>query len=162
MKRTALERKTPLKAGQRSLERHSTFAAPRQPLNPVSPRRSDVEKVRTSGSTLSRSGFTPASPAQKAKVKEEGCRLTGEFGEHVHPAHVIDRALGGCDDALCVIGLRADHHRLYDENKLDILGLLNPEEEAHAVMHVGILQAARQITGVRHVGEDLIRVVVVS
>lgn len=98
---------------------------------------------------MKRGRFTPASPAQRSKVQEEGCRVSGEQGGHVHPAHVTDRALGGCDDPLCVAGLRADLHRRYDMGDFDLLPFLSMAEQAHAVGHRGILRALQETTGER-------------
>jgi len=108
------------------------------------------ERPRRRTSTFRRKGgFTPASPAQRAKVQRQGCRITGEHGGHVHPAHVCDRGLGGCDHEDCVIGLRADYHRLYDMQQLDVLPHLTKDEQAHLVSHVGLISALEQSTGER-------------
>ncbi len=91
--------------------------------------------------------FTPASPEQRAKVKTQGCRITSEHGAHVQPAHVTPRSLGGCDHEDCVAGLRADLHRLYDEGvDIGLLAVLTPEEQAHAVSHLGIVGALKRTT----------------
>ena len=107
-------------------------------------------------SKLKRGPLGHASEAQKAKVRAQGCRIsawTFESGA-IHPAHVVDRGIGGCDDELCVIGLRADLHREYDAGELDILPYLTLEEQAHAVSHLGILGALKRTTGEQYVPES--------
>lgn len=124
-------KRSPIKPGAKSLERGSTFEAARSELERTAP------KPR-------RRGISPASREQRAKVKGAVCRQCGN--DIVHPAHVIDRSLGGCDDPLCVIALCPLDHRLYDEHRLDILPLLNHCEQAHAVSHLGIVGALERTT----------------
>jgi len=103
-------------------------------------------------------GFTPASKSQKEKVAREGQRLpdlpdeTGDLWV-LDPAHIVSRALGGCDDELCIIPLTRRQHRLYDRGELDILPYLTLEEQAHAVSHLGILGALKRTTGDNYVPE---------
>lgn len=155
--------KTGIGVGAKSLGRGSTFNAKPRPLErrtelaPVSARRlaeadeaaERGEQPRRRRDTFKRGGFTPASPAQRRKVRRQGCRVTGEHGPHVHPAHVCDRGLGGCDHEDCVIGLRADLHRLYDMQQYDVLPHLTKDEQAHLVGHVGLISALEQSTGER-------------
>ena len=96
-----------------------------------------------------RTGFTGASILQREKVRVEGCRETGEHGSHVHPAHVTPRSLGGCDHPDCVVGLRADYHRLYDNGEFDLLPYLTLAEQAHAVSHLGLIGALKRTTNER-------------
>jgi len=142
-----------IERSRRPLERRSELA-------PISQRRlaeaddavdRDEQPRRRTSTFRRKSGFTPASPDQRAKVQTQGCRVTAEHGGHVHPAHVTDRALGGCDDPLCVVGLRADLHRLYDMGEFDLLPHLTLEEQAHAASHSGLLGALQQTTGQRYV-----------
>lgn len=95
-------------------------------------------------------GFA-ASAAQRVKVRREGCRLSGVSAEGavVDPAHVVDRSLGGCDDPLCVVGLRRDLHEAYDRHELDLLPFLTLAEQAHAAGHLGLARAFRRVTGGR-------------
>jgi hypothetical protein len=65
------------------------------------------------------------------------------------PAHVCDCGLGGCDHEDCVIGLRADYHRLYDMQQFDVLPHLTKDEQAHLVSHVSLISALEQSTGER-------------
>jgi hypothetical protein len=108
---------------------------------------------------VKRSGFTPASPAQKAKVEAQGHRVPfvvdrqQAYDTRIDPAHTVSRALGGCDHEDCVIGLTRSQHRAYDEGRLSVLEYLTLDEQAHAVSHLGILGALRQTTGDRYVPE---------
>jgi hypothetical protein len=70
------------------------------------------------------------------------------------PAHLIDRSLapGWGDDPRIVVPLCAEHHRLYDEEDLDLSPYLEPryrEAVAAAVLAVGLFSALRRITGKR-------------
>jgi hypothetical protein len=75
------------------------------------------------------------------------CRSCGRFG--VHPAHVVDRSLGGCDEALCVVALCPVCHRDYDLHTLDVLPLLSREEQGHAALHLGLIGALERTTNER-------------
>jgi hypothetical protein len=131
-------KRSELGAGRKALERGSTFAADRKPLKrtPAKPRRQPI---------------SPASPAQRAKVKGRACIVCAHPGP-CHPAHLIDRSLGGGDDPRAVVPLCPLHHRLYDEHKLDLLGDLEPryrEELAYAVELVGLVRALQRVTNER-------------
>lgn len=76
-----------------------------------------------------------------------------EDAEVVDPAHIVARAQGGCDDEDCVVPLPRRLHRLYDNGELDILPYLTLEEQAHAVSHLGILGALKRTTGEVYVPE---------
>lgn len=97
-----------------------------------------------------------ASPAQRAKVRQEGwCRVCASVFLTLDPAHVIARAQGGCDEPDCVIPLCRSCHRLFDESLgLEVLGVLSKQEQAHAVAHVGLLSALHRVTGLRWVPES--------
>lgn len=123
-------------------------------------------------SKLKKTPLGHASAEQREKVEREGPRITWELlPEHtvrlaeerlwfarggltpVDPAHVTPRAVGGCDDPLCVIGLPRVLHLLYDAGELDILPHLTHDEQAHAVSHLGILGALKRTTGENYVPE---------
>jgi hypothetical protein len=111
--------------------------------------------MKRNPSKLKRGPLGHASEEQKAKVQLQGCRVsawTHESGA-IHPAHVVDRGVGGCDSELCVVGLRADLHREYDREELDLLPYLTLEEQAHAVSHLGILGALKRTTGDNYIPE---------
>lgn len=89
----------------------------------------------------------------RAKVDAEDgvCRNCG--GNDAQAAHIIPRSLipagmGGEDEnnAIPLCDVRGCHSK-YDAHKLDILPLLTREEQAHAVLLVGMASAYRQITG---------------
>jgi len=100
---------------------------------------------------LKRRPFTPASAAQRTKVKGARCLVCGSHTP-IDPAHLIARSAGGCDDALCVVALCRSCHRRYDSGALDLVAHLEPNhraEAAHAVGHVGLAGALRRISGRR-------------
>jgi hypothetical protein len=97
-----------------------------------------------------------ATDAQRAAVAGRPCIVCGA-DKRVDPAHVISRSMGGCGDALCVVPLDRDCHRAYDRGELDLLPYLEPgwrAQLAHAVGHVGLIGALRQITGRREHAEE--------
>lgn len=98
-------------------------------------------------------GISPASPEQRAKVKDRACIICRRFAGHCHPAHLIDRSIGGDDDPRAVVPLCAADHRAYDEQGFDLLPYLEPnyrEELAYAVECVGLLNALNRITNQRY------------
>jgi hypothetical protein len=135
-------------------------------------RESSARSLRASGQESARRSapkrrapISPASPAQRAKVNAVGvvcvgCRRPQSEWLALDPAHVTDRSVGGCDAPECVVPLcRAGDgsgcHYLYDHGELDLLKQLEPhwrEEQAHAVMHLGIAGAYRRLTNDRHAG----------
>jgi hypothetical protein len=103
-----------------------------------------------------RADIAPASPAQRAKITGARCVVCGAVTRS-DPAHLVPRALGGCDEPECVVALCRAHHRAYDRGELDLLPHLEPRyrvEIAHAVMHLGLIGALRRLTGRRTVGEQ--------
>ncbi len=107
-----------------------------------------------------RSAISPASPKQRAKATF--CIVTGvkrDDGWTVDPAHLASRAHGGCDSPLCVVGLRREIHRAFDDGKFDLLPYLRARgcvaEICHALEHYdgnmpGLLH---RLTGERYVPE---------
>lgn len=116
----------------------------------------DPERVREwqqrsrASVTRKRRPISPASKAQREKVGGRSCLVCGS-AEATTPAHIVDRSLGGCDDALCVVPLRVDYHHAYDAHELDLLPYLEAhglrDEIAHAVGHLGLIGALERITG---------------
>jgi hypothetical protein len=101
-RRTRLERRAPL-------EQRSQLSRGRKPT-----RRRPVSE---------------ASPEQRGKVRAAlvcvGCATAvAKFD----PAHLVDRSLGGCDHADCVVPLCRTCHRAYDEHGLDLLPALEPRD----------------------------------
>ena len=95
--------------------------------------------------------ISPASPAQRSKVRLAPCICCDSLGP-CHPAHLIDRSIGGDDDPRAVVPLCAMCHRLYDDGKLDLLPHLEPhyrDELAYAVELVGLVRAMERITNLR-------------
>jgi hypothetical protein len=104
---------------------------------------------------LERSPFAAASPAQRDRTNGAPCIVCGAR-TRVDPAHLVPRALGGCDDALCVVPLCRVHHRAYDRGALDLVPHLEPHhraEAAHAVGHLGLAGALRRLSGRRDADE---------
>ena len=128
-------KRSPLGVGKKSLERGSTFKPSAVP-----------KKTR-------RDGFTPASKAQRAKVRERGSIISGEWP--CDAAHLTPRAWGGCEHPDCVIPLTRLEHRAFDDGRLDVLGALIAHgcwaELAHAVLehHVDPIALIQRCTGVR-------------
>jgi hypothetical protein len=100
-------RRSPLKAGAKSLARGTTFAAKPTPLRSASqrPRRS----------------FTAASPEQRAKTSVQVCTVIECASLECDAAHLTPRSFRGCDHADCVIALCRRHHRDFDDGRLDLL-----------------------------------------
>jgi predicted restriction endonuclease len=98
---------------------------------------------------LTRAAVAPASPAQRAKVAGQRCIVCGA-ATRIDPAHLVPRAIGGCDEADCVVALCRTHHRAYDQAGLDLVAFLEPDyrrEVAHAVLHLGLTGSLRRLGG---------------
>lgn len=121
--------------GRVSLERGSTFK-PRTD-SPAKPKRRPV---------------SPASEEQRAKVRFAPCVHCAIEG--CHPAHVIDRSLGGDNDPRAVVPLCPACHRAYDDGRISILEDLEPHfrvELAYAVHLVGLVAALNRVTNDHYV-----------
>lgn len=126
-------KRSPLKRGKKRLERRT----------PVSRGGPLVRKT-----ALKRRPISPASPAQRAKIKGKRC---------VHcprpacdPMHVCPRGRGGCDAPLCVVPGCRRCHRAFDEGKLDLMGDLVQHfkpELAHALLHMTPIALVARLTG---------------
>lgn len=135
-------KRTELGVGAKSLARGSTFAAERAPL-------ARTELPRGASKPLTRPRpISPASREQRAKITDVACIVCAR--SPCHPAHLVDRSLGGCDHPLCVIPLCPTCHRAYDDHRtLDLTPFLEPrfrDEVAHAVAHLGLLRALLRIS----------------
>ena len=111
-----------------------------------------------------RGGISPASKAQRDKVRDLACLVCGRDrheGVKVDPAHVWARGKGGCDDADCVVPLCREHHREYEANRLDLLVVLVRAgywtELAHptACHEVSPTRLVEELTGQRYIPADL-------
>jgi len=90
----------------------------------------------------------------RAKVEDEACcRLCLDGSARLDAAHVIPRSLNGSDEnmePLGIVPLCRKCHTAVDSHEADLLPVLSPEEQAHAVLMAGSLERARQlITGER-------------
>lgn len=100
-----------------------------------------------------RSGFTPASAAQRAKVNGRGSIVSGQGP--CDPAHLWPRSHGGCDHEDCVVPLTRQEHRAFDDGRLDLLPHLIAHgcwrELAHMVEehHVDPIAMLQRLTGER-------------
>lgn len=101
-----------------------------------------------------RQPISPASTAQRAKVKGAVSIVSGEPATDA--AHIWPRSLGGCDDALCVVPLTREEHEAYDDRgELDLLPHLIRErripELQHALAHAGgsLLRLIERVTNQR-------------
>lgn len=127
MKRTPLERKTPL-------------------------RRTDGLKARSAPKP--RKGISPASPAQRSKAAFCIVRNLDRFEATIDPAHLWPRGSGGCDDPLCVVGLERSIHRAFDDGEFELLPYLverHVPELCHALEHAdgNVVALLQRLTGKR-------------
>lgn len=129
----------------------------------------EAEQLRWRGSTMRQGRGMAVSDHQRRKVRaEDGCRVRRHMQEdpttetarqarailaqgwgvqRVDPAHVTPRSLGGCDMAECVIPLSRCLHDRLDSTGLWILDALTVREQAHAVLHLGVIGALKRVTG---------------
>ncbi len=94
------------------------------------------EKPLVRRTPLKRAPFSPASPAQRAKVEDQRCVQCNKPA--TDPMHLWPRGRGGCDDPLCVVPGCRSCHRLFDAGKLNLLPDLVRHfkpELAHALLH---------------------------
>lgn len=102
-------------------------------------------------STKRRRPVSPASTAQRAKVREALSIVSGQPG--CDPAHLWPRSLGGCDDPLCVVPLTRAEHDAYDNGDLDLTPHLIREgcvaELQHALTHThgSLLRLLERVSG---------------
>lgn len=128
MRRTPLQRKTPLRATG-SLER----ATP----------------LRRSTTPAKRRHVSPATPAQRARVKDRACIVCG--AHPCDPAHVVDRSLAPSagDNPAIIVPLCRPDHESYDSGDLDLTPYLEPhwrDAAAAAVEAVGLVRALNRIS----------------
>jgi hypothetical protein len=127
-------------------------------LKRTTPLKADPDKTRefhhrgAANSSRKRKPISPASPAQREKVKGAPCVVCGNY--EVDPAHLIDRSLltEGQDDPRAVIALCRIHHREYDDGLISVLEHLEPrhrEELAFAVERFGLISTLNRVTGLR-------------
>lgn len=87
----------------------------------------------------------------RAKVAGASCRVCGSTP--VDPAHIVPRSrvTHGGEDARNAVALCRFHHRAYDTGSLDLLPVLSREEQAYAVLLVGLAEAYQRTTNTRTV-----------
>ena len=144
MKRSPLQRTTPLSRSGSAIER-------RTPLERGKPLASQGNGSQRS-TAPQRRPISPASRPQRNKVQAEGkCRVCGipDTVTTIDPAHATDRSIGGCDSPDCVVPLCRICHDRYDAHDLDLLPFLTKTEQAHSVLHLGIEAARQRITNER-------------
>jgi hypothetical protein len=120
----------------------------RTPIRPRRPLRPGVKPLRRR-TPLERRVLAPASATQRDAVRGARCIVCGARTA-VDPAHLVPRAMGGCEHPLCVVALCRTHHRGYDRGRLDLVPYLEPRHRAqvaHAVMHLGLVGALRRLSG---------------
>lgn len=116
-------------------------------------RRPDAARKVTRGARKQKAAqrsISPATPQQRDKVRERACIVCTDGP--CHPAHLIDRSIGGGDDVLDVVALCPTCHRAYDDGQLSLLEHLEPHwrtELAAAVERVGLVAALNRITNER-------------
>jgi hypothetical protein len=170
VKRGAPLKRTPPGPGKKALERGTSFENPRSELRQVSEKR-QAKNVRegkpaNKPSLKDGNGFG-ASPAQRAKVADMPCIVTGAEGIEgaiVDPAHLWPRSMGGCSDPLCVVPLRRDIHDLFEDGKFDLYPYLTPARHSdawkaeliHALEHadMSMTRLLHELTGERHLPES--------
>ncbi len=106
---------------------------------------------------VARSKPTPISPAsrqQRLNIRGLVCVVCGRDRHEVQidPAHVVSRALGGCDSADCVVPLCREHHSAYDAGELDLslhLTGTHVTELTHALEHMdgSLTRLLRHLSG---------------
>lgn len=135
-----------------------------KPLERRAELRVDPEKVRefqrrgrksASKSMGKPKPISPASDAQRRKVRGRICANCGAFGP-CDPAHLTARSAGGCDHPDCVISLCRICHLGLDERTGPEAGIdLSPilalqefrAERAHMALHMSMPRCLRRLTG---------------
>lgn len=82
------------------------------------------------------------SEARRKVDAQRGCRVCGRYP--VQAAHVRSRHMGGSDSPLNIVGLCWTCHTAFDEHRMDLLGYLDVDEQANAVLECGGIENARQ------------------
>lgn len=98
---------------------------------------------------MERKPISPASFAQRLKVRDAACANCGHQG--CDPAHLTARGQGGCDDPACVIGLCRSCHTRFDRGDLDLEPVIAlrkfSEERSHMAHHLSFAQCIRRLRG---------------
>ena len=110
---------------------------------------------RTNSLAVARSRLiSPTSRHQRLKIRGLVCVVCGRDRHEVliDPAHLVSRALGGCDSAKCVVPLCREHHSEYDAGELDLslhLTGTHVAELTHALEHMNgsLTRLLRHLSG---------------
>jgi hypothetical protein len=89
-------------------------------------------------------------PAREKVDRERACRVCGYSA--LDPAHIIPRSRvkpGPGEDPRNIVPLCRLCHELYDLGRLDLLPVLSREEQAYAVLLVGLAEAYQRTTNTR-------------
>lgn len=104
-----------------------------------------------------RAALSPASPAQREKIKDQACVVCG--APATAPMHLWPRGKGGCDDPLCVLPACWLCHRTYDTKRLALLPHIvkrHRAEIAHAQLHTDPVSLLARLTASEVVLRSLI------
>jgi hypothetical protein len=104
-----------------------------------------------------RSAISPASPAQREKIKGRPCVVCG--APATTPMHLWPRGKGGCDDPLCVLPACWLCHRAYDTKELELLPRIVKHyraEIARAQLHTDPISLLARLTASEVVLRSLI------
>ncbi len=130
MKRSELQRKTPLRPG-------------------------DAPRLKRSSGPRRKTPLGHCTPEQKARVAEQVCIVCGGYFNACQPAHVVPRGHPkmspvAADDVRAVVPLCDEDHRLFDRGEIDLTPYLEPawrDSQEWAAGAVGLASALRSITG---------------
>lgn len=116
LKRSELKRRTELKRGDSQLKRTQM-------------------KRKPPTARVKRPSFTPASPVQREKIRDEQCIVCGEPA--TDPMHLAPRSHGGCEHQHCVLPGCRSCHRAFDDGDLDLTPFVHGRriELAHMQTH---------------------------
>lgn len=145
-------------------------AKPRTPLRPISEKRQAQNvaagKPANKPSLKDGNGFG-ASPAQRAKVADMPCIVTGAEkieGAAIDAAHLWPRSMGGCSHPDCVVPLVRHIHEPFEDGEFNLYPYLIPARHTdawkaelfHALEHadMSFTRLLHELTGERHLPES--------
>ncbi len=124
-----------------------------------------LKPTRSLAVARSKPPISPASRQQRLKIRGLACIVCERYPpkadlvgldllrvQRVDPAHLVSRALGGCDSADCVVPLCREHHSAYDAGTLDLslhLTGTHVTELSHALEHMdgSLTRLLRHLSG---------------
>jgi hypothetical protein len=144
--------RSPRSSGLRGTSLKRTDEPQRSEIQRVkAPRRAnatDRQRTTQRRGRMKPGAVSPASPAQRAKIKDQPCVCCGKRA--TTPMHLWPRGQGGCDDPLCVLPACWECHRLYDLGELELLRHIVENfkaEIAHAQTHTDPISLLERLTG---------------